>query len=37
VSELVAYLTRHVPALTKGAQTPEVEMRFDGDIFAAGL
>jgi WD40 repeat protein len=36
VSELTAYLTRHVPALTKDAQTPSVEMRFDGDIFVAG-
>jgi uncharacterized caspase-like protein len=37
VSELTGYLTRHVPALTGGAQTPGVEMRFDGDVFAAGL
>ena len=36
VSELTAYLTRHVPGLTQGAQTPGVEMRFDGDIFVAG-
>ena len=37
VSELTGYLTRHVPGLTNGAQTPGVEMRFDGDVFAAGL
>jgi uncharacterized caspase-like protein len=37
VSELTGYLTRHVPGLTDGAQSPGVEMRFDGDVFAAGL
>ncbi len=37
VSELTGYLTRHVPGLTGGAQTPGVEMRFDGDVFVAGL
>ncbi len=37
VSELTGYLTRHVPGLTGGAQTPGVEVRFDGDVFAAGL
>ena len=37
ISELMSYLTRHVPGLTNGAQHPGVEMRFDGDVFAAGL
>jgi uncharacterized caspase-like protein len=37
VSELTGYLTRHVPGLTDGAQHPGVEMRFDGDVFVAGL
>jgi hypothetical protein len=37
VSELTGYLTRHVPSLTGGAQQPGVEMRFDSDVFAAGL
>jgi WD40 repeat protein len=37
VSELTGYLTRHVPGLTEGAQHPGVEMRFDGDVFVAGL
>ena len=37
VSELTGYLTRRVPGLTGGAQTPGVEMRFDSDIFVAGL
>jgi uncharacterized caspase-like protein len=37
VSELTGYLTRHVPGLTGSAQTPGVEMRFDGDVFVAGL
>ena len=41
ISELTGYLTRHVPGLTHGAgypvQTPGVEMRFDGDVFVAGL
>ena len=37
VRELTGYLTRHVPGLTDGAQHPGVEMRFDGDVFAAGL
>ena len=37
VSELTGYLTRHAPALTGGAQSPGVEVRFDGDVFVAGL
>jgi hypothetical protein len=37
VSELTGYLTRHVPGLTDGAQHPGVEVRFDGDVFVAGL
>jgi hypothetical protein len=37
ISELTGYLTRHVPGLTDGAQHPWVEMRFDGDVFVAGL
>jgi WD40 repeat protein len=37
ISELTGYLTRHVPGLTDGVQHPGVEMRFDGDVFVAGL
>jgi hypothetical protein len=37
ISELTGYLTRHVPGLTSGAQRPGVEVRFDGDVFVAGL
>jgi uncharacterized caspase-like protein len=37
IRELTGYLTRHVPGLTDGAQHPGVEMRFDGDVFVAGL
>ena len=37
VSELTGYLTRNVPGLTGGKQTPGVEMRFDGDVFLTGL
>jgi hypothetical protein len=37
VSELTGYLKRHVPGLTKGAQTSDVSMNFDGDVFVAGL
>ena len=37
ISEFTGYLTRHVPALTGGAQQPGVEMRFDGDVFVAGF
>jgi uncharacterized caspase-like protein len=37
ISELTGYLTRHVPGLTDGAQHPGVEMRFDSDVFVAGL
>ena len=37
VSELTAYLTRHLPGLTKGAQKPGLEVRFEGDVFLAGL
>jgi WD40 repeat protein len=35
LSEFTGYLTRHVPALTGGAQQPGVELRFDGDVFVA--
>lgn len=37
VSELTAYLTRNLPGLTQGDQTLGLEVRFDGDIFLAGL
>jgi len=37
MTELADYLDREVPALTGGAQRLGVEMRFLGDILAAGL
>lgn len=37
VSELVAHLAKRVPDLTEGAQTTGMEMRFESDLFAAGL
>jgi WD40 repeat protein len=37
VSELMGYLTDHVPELTNGAQRPGVEVRFGGHVFVAGL
>jgi uncharacterized caspase-like protein len=37
INELTGYLTRHVKRLTAGAQTPDVDMRFYGDVFVAGL
>ena len=37
VSELMAHLGRRVPALTEGRQTPGIEARFEGGLFAAGL
>ncbi len=37
VTELTGYLARRVPALTGGKQTPGVEVRFEGGLFAAGL
>ena len=37
VTELTDYLARQVPSLTGGEQHPRVEMRFLGDILAAGL
>ncbi|MBP2291722.1 caspase family protein [Azospirillum rugosum] len=36
-SELVAHLAKRVPDLTEGAQTTGMEMRFESDLFAAGL
>ena len=37
VDELMAYLARRVPALTDGRQTPGIEARYEGGLFAAGL
>ena len=37
VTDLTRYLNIHVPRLTENAQTPGVEMRFESDIFVAGL
>ncbi|MCW2243988.1 hypothetical protein [Azospirillum canadense] len=37
VSELVAHLAKRVPDLTAGAQTTGMEMRFESNLFAAGL
>ncbi|MFP5512574.1 MAG: caspase family protein [Alphaproteobacteria bacterium] len=37
VSELVAHLARRIPDLTDGAQSTGMEMRFETDLFAAGL
>jgi hypothetical protein len=37
VTELAGYLARRVPALTGGAQTPGVEVRYEGGLFAADL
>jgi WD40 repeat protein len=37
MDELTGYLTRRVPQLTDGRQTPGVEMRFTRTVFAAGL
>ena len=36
-SGLTHYVATHVSALTDGAQTPGVEMRFDDTVFATGL
>ena len=37
VDELMAFLGSRVAALTDGAQTPGVEVRYQGGLFAAGL
>jgi uncharacterized caspase-like protein len=37
VTELAGYLARRVPQLTAGPQTPAVEVRSEGGLFAAGL
>jgi hypothetical protein len=37
VTELGGYLSRNVPRLTAGRQTPGMEVRFDDTVFAAGL
>ena len=36
-SGLTHYVVTRVSALTEGAQTPGVEMRFDDTVFATGL
>ena len=33
---LANYLTKHVPELTDGHQTPGMEVRFDTTLFASG-
>jgi uncharacterized caspase-like protein len=35
--ELTQYVTERVPALTGGRQTPEIEARFEGDVFTADM
>ena len=37
VTELAQYLAAHVQRLTAGRQTPGIEVRFEGSLFAAGL
>jgi uncharacterized caspase-like protein len=37
VTDLTRYLTTNVPRLTDNAQTPGVEVRFESDVFVAGL
>lgn len=37
VAELMHYLAAHVPRLTSWRQTPGIEVRFEGSLFAAGL
>ncbi len=37
ITELIDYLGREVPRLTKGEQTPGIEARFRSDVFVAGM
>jgi Caspase domain len=37
MSELTDYMYSHLPLLTNGQQHPEVEQRFQSDLFVAGL
>jgi WD40 repeat protein len=37
INELTQFLTTRVPLLTGQAQTPGIEVRFESDVFAAGL
>ena len=37
ITELTDYLMSHVPALTGGQQTLGIEVRFESDVFAAGV
>jgi len=37
INELTHFLTTRVPLLTGQAQTPGIEVRFESDVFAAGL
>lgn len=37
ITELTNYLTAHLPDLTRGRQHPGIEMRFQADVFVAGL
>ena len=37
MSELMAYLSRHLPQLTSDRQHPGLELRFEGNLFIAGL
>jgi uncharacterized caspase-like protein len=37
MSELTAYVSAHLPMLTDGRQHPEMDQRFQGSLFVAGL
>ena len=37
ITELTVFLTTRVPQLTGQAQTPGIEVRFESDVFVAGL
>ncbi len=35
--EMTRYILEQVPQLTAGAQTPGIDMRFESNVFVAGL
>lgn len=37
IPELKDYVSRRLPDLTRGAQTPSIESRFQGDLFATDM